>query len=47
MERALSLDLEQAIELESQLQSLAAETPDAKEAIQAFLEKRPPQFGRG
>jgi 2-(1,2-epoxy-1,2-dihydrophenyl)acetyl-CoA isomerase len=47
MERALSLDLEQAMELESQLQSLAAETPDAKEAIQAFLEKRPPQFGRG
>jgi 2-(1,2-epoxy-1,2-dihydrophenyl)acetyl-CoA isomerase len=47
LERALTLDLEQAMELESQLQSLAAETPDAKEAIQAFLEKRPPQFGRG
>jgi len=47
LERALDLDLEQAMELESQLQSLAAETPDAKEAIQAFLEKRKPQFGRG
>ena len=47
LERALTLDLEQAMELESQLQSLAAETPDAKEAIQAFLEKRKPQFGRG
>jgi len=47
LERALTLDLEQAMELESQLQSLAAETPDAREAIQAFLEKRPPQFGRG
>jgi 2-(1,2-epoxy-1,2-dihydrophenyl)acetyl-CoA isomerase len=47
LERALDLDLEQAMELESQLQSVAAETPDAKEAIQAFLEKRKPRFGRG
>ena len=45
LERALDLDLEQAMELESQLQSVAAETTDAKEAIQAFLEKRKPQFG--
>jgi 2-(1,2-epoxy-1,2-dihydrophenyl)acetyl-CoA isomerase len=47
LERVLDLDLEQAMELESQLQSMAAETLDAKEAIQAFLEKRKPQFGRG
>jgi len=46
LERALDLDLEQTMELESQLQSVAAETPDANEAIQAFLEKRKPQFGR-
>lgn len=46
LERALDLDLEQAMELESQLQSLAAETPDAKEAIEAFVTKRKPQFGR-
>jgi len=46
LERALNLDLEQAMELESQLQSVAAETSDAREAIQAFLEKRKPQFGR-
>ena len=46
LERALDLDLEQAMELESQLQSVAAETTDAKEAIQAFVEKRKPQFGR-
>ena len=46
LERALDLDLEQAMELESQLQSVAAETTDAKEAIQAFIEKRKPQFGR-
>lgn len=42
---ALNLDLEQAMELEAQLQSVAAETPDANEAIQAFLEKRTPRFG--
>src|SRR5437763_1018510 len=46
LERALDLDLEQAMELESQLQSVAAETTDAQEAIQAFLTKRTPQFGR-
>jgi 2-(1,2-epoxy-1,2-dihydrophenyl)acetyl-CoA isomerase len=47
LERALQLDLEQAMELEAQLQSMAAETPDAREGIQAFIEKRKPQFGRG
>jgi len=44
LERALELDLEQTLELESQLQALAAETPDAREAIQAFKEKRKPRF---
>jgi len=46
VERALHLDLEQTLELESQLQAVAAETPDAQEAIRAFLEKRKPVFGR-
>jgi len=46
MEGAIHLDLEQTLELESQLQALAAETPDAQEAIRAFLEKRKPVFGR-
>jgi 2-(1,2-epoxy-1,2-dihydrophenyl)acetyl-CoA isomerase len=46
LDRALNLDLEQAMELEAQLQSVAAETPDAQEAIQAFLAKRKPEFGR-
>jgi 2-(1,2-epoxy-1,2-dihydrophenyl)acetyl-CoA isomerase len=46
MEGALQLDLEQTLELESQLQTLAAQTPDAQEAIRAFLEKRKPVFGR-
>jgi 2-(1,2-epoxy-1,2-dihydrophenyl)acetyl-CoA isomerase len=47
MERALDLDLERTLDLESQLQALAAKTPDAQEAIQAFVEKRKPQYGRG
>lgn len=46
LEQALHLDLEQTLELESQLQALAAETPDAQEAIRAFLEKRKPVFKR-
>ncbi len=46
MERALDLDLEQTLELEAQLQALAAKTPDAQEAIRAFVEKRKPVFGR-
>lgn len=45
LERAIDLDLEQALELESQLQTLAARTPDAQEAIRAFVEKRQPNFG--
>src|SRR5437773_3044141 len=44
MERALSGDLEQIMELEAQLQARAARTPDAQEAIRAFLEKRRPVF---
>ena len=46
LERAYDLDLEQALELESQLQGLAAKTPDAQEAIRAFAEKRQPVFGK-
>ncbi|TMC42632.1 MAG: hypothetical protein E6J25_07745 [Chloroflexi bacterium] len=45
MERALELDLEQTMELESQLQAMAAGTSDAREAIRAFIEKRKPVFG--
>lgn len=46
LERAFDLDLEQALELESQLQAQAARSPDAREAIRAFVEKRTPVFGR-
>ncbi|HEY0491924.1 MAG TPA: enoyl-CoA hydratase-related protein [Candidatus Dormibacteraeota bacterium] len=45
LERAMSLDLEQTLELESQLQTLAAGTPDHQEAVAAFLQKRKPRFG--
>ena len=44
IERALGRDLEQVMELESQLQALAAATPDAQEGISAFAEKRKPLF---
>ena len=46
LERALDFDLEQTLELEAQLQALAAKTNDVQEAIRAFLEKRKPVFGR-
>jgi 2-(1,2-epoxy-1,2-dihydrophenyl)acetyl-CoA isomerase len=46
LERALHLDLEQTLELEARLQAQAARTPDAQEAIRAFLEKRKPHFQR-
>jgi 2-(1,2-epoxy-1,2-dihydrophenyl)acetyl-CoA isomerase len=46
LQRALHLDLEQTLELEARLQAQAARTPDAQEAIQAFLEKRKPHFQR-
>ncbi|HYM49952.1 MAG TPA: enoyl-CoA hydratase-related protein [Candidatus Limnocylindrales bacterium] len=45
LERALSLDLEQALELEAHLQTLAARSPDHREAISAFVAKRKPRFG--
>ena len=44
MERAMDLDLDQVMELESHLQTLAARTPDTQEAIRAFIERRKPSF---
>jgi 2-(1,2-epoxy-1,2-dihydrophenyl)acetyl-CoA isomerase len=46
LERAMDLDLEQTLELESHLQTLAARTPDHREAVAAFLQKRKPVFGQ-
>ena len=45
LERALSLDLEQALEMEAQLQTLAGRTADHREAVRAFVDKRQPAFG--
>jgi len=44
LDRALDLDLDQTLELESHLQTLAAKTLDHREAVKAFLEKRKPIF---
>ncbi len=40
----LDLPFEKAIELENRTQILAIGTNDAKEAMRAFVEKRPPEF---
>lgn len=39
--------LEAAIALENRNQLLCARSPDAREGMRAFLEKRPPVYGRG
>lgn len=44
LERSLVLDLEQTLELEAGLQTLAGRSEDAQEAIRAFVEKRAPVF---
>ena len=41
---SLSLDLEQSLALEGQLQTQALSSSDYQEGVRAFLEKRPPQF---
>ena len=44
MNRALAMDLEAALAYETDMQELAGRTHDHKEGVQAFVEKRPPQF---
>lgn len=44
MNRALTTDLDAALEYEALLQGIAAATADAAEGVRAFVEKRPPQF---
>jgi 2-(1,2-epoxy-1,2-dihydrophenyl)acetyl-CoA isomerase len=46
LERSLALDLEQSLELEAGLQTIAGRSADAQEAIHAFVEKRAPVFRR-
>ncbi len=42
--RALSLDFDQALEYEAQIQAVAGDSADHEEGIRAFLEKRPARF---
>jgi 2-(1,2-epoxy-1,2-dihydrophenyl)acetyl-CoA isomerase len=44
LNRALDSGLDEALEFEAQLQSIAGRSADHKEGVAAFVEKRPPQF---
>ncbi|MBU0514281.1 MAG: enoyl-CoA hydratase/isomerase family protein [Proteobacteria bacterium] len=45
LQRGMEMDLESLLLREAEAQSLLWKTPDHKEAIQAFVEKRTPKFG--
>ncbi|HEY7599013.1 MAG TPA: enoyl-CoA hydratase-related protein, partial [Candidatus Limnocylindrales bacterium] len=44
LNRALDSNLEDALEFEAQLQSIAGRSADHREGVAAFVEKRPPDF---
>ncbi len=44
MNRALAVDLDEALDYEAYLQEIAGRTLDHREGVRAFLEKRAPQF---
>ena len=45
LNRALSFDLETALEAEAQAQAICMQHPDFAESYKAWTEKRPPKFG--
>lgn len=45
--KAILPDLEAVLDYEAHLQDIAARGPDHRAGLQAFLEKRPPDFSRG
>lgn len=45
--RSLDRGLDEALGFERYAQTLAIQSPDVREGIRAFLEKRPPRFGGG
>ena len=44
LNRALDMRLDEALDYEAQLQSIAGRSDDHKEGVAAFVEKRPPNF---
>jgi 2-(1,2-epoxy-1,2-dihydrophenyl)acetyl-CoA isomerase len=45
LNRALSVDLETALDYEAYQQEIAGRSADFREGVMAFFEKRPPRFG--
>ena len=44
LNRDLDMNLEEALDYEAQLQSIAGRSADHREGVAAFVEKRPPRF---
>jgi enoyl-CoA hydratase/carnithine racemase len=47
LNRELHMSLEMALEAEAEAQAICMLNPDFREAFQAFVEKRPPEFNQG